>query len=199
MAVLNYKLVLICATLMAAAAAAVITVDASGDHHLQHPILGWIPTRSPCKGSIAECLAGEEFELDSESSRRILATTRYISYGALQRNTVPCSRRGASYYNCKPGAQANPYNRGCSRITRCRGWTLFLLNIYIFYDCGLLYMKKERILVGSESGNFTSIFASLCKRLLLLSIYTFFFLLTKSLVFTFTFGVMGNFKNLFNG
>nr|KJB45306.1 hypothetical protein B456_007G299900 [Gossypium raimondii] len=121
MAVLNYKLVVICATLMAAAAAAVMTVDASGDHHLQHPILGWIPTRSPCKGSIAECLAGEEFELDSEISRRILATTRYISYGALQRNTVPCSRRGASYYNCKPGAQANPYNRGCSRITRCRG------------------------------------------------------------------------------
>ncbi|PPS01412.1 hypothetical protein GOBAR_AA19250 [Gossypium barbadense] len=121
MAVLNYKLVVICTTLMAAAAAAVMTVDASGDHHLQHPILGWIPTRSPCKGSIAECLAGEEFELDSEISRRILATTRYISYGALQRNTVPCSRRGASYYNCKPGAQANPYNRGCSRITRCRG------------------------------------------------------------------------------
>ncbi|KAG4176794.1 hypothetical protein ERO13_A11G267800v2, partial [Gossypium hirsutum] len=121
MAVLNYKLVVICTTLMAAAAAAVMTVDASGDDHLQHPILGWIPTRSPCKGSIAECLAGEEFELDSEISRRILATTRYISYGALQRNTVPCSRRGASYYNCKPGAQANPYNRGCSRITRCRG------------------------------------------------------------------------------
>ncbi|KAE8684100.1 Protein RALF-like 33 [Hibiscus syriacus] len=117
MEALNCKLVLICATLIAAAAA--ITVDASGDHQ-QHQILEWIPTGSPCKGSVAECLAGEEFELDSESGRRILATTRYISYGALQRNTVPCSRRGASYYNCQPGAQANPYNRGCSRITRCR-------------------------------------------------------------------------------
>ncbi|KRH68518.2 hypothetical protein GLYMA_03G236000v4 [Glycine max] len=62
----------------------------------------------------------EEFQLDSEISRRILATTKYISYGALQRNTVPCSRRGASYYNCQPGAQANPYSRGCSAITRCR-------------------------------------------------------------------------------
>ncbi|KAF7817917.1 protein RALF-like 33 [Senna tora] len=70
--------------------------------------------------SIGECLGGNEFELDSEINRRILATSQYISYGALQRNTVPCSRRGASYYNCRPGAQANPYNRGCSAITRCR-------------------------------------------------------------------------------
>ncbi|XP_074339999.1 protein RALF-like 33 [Apium graveolens] len=62
-----------------------------------------------------------EFDLDSEINRRLLATRkRYISYGALSRNTVPCSRRGASYYNCRQGAQANPYNRGCSAITRCR-------------------------------------------------------------------------------
>ncbi|XP_022743207.1 rapid alkalinization factor-like isoform X2 [Durio zibethinus] len=114
MAIINCNLVVICAMIMAMG---LMTIDASGDHH--QPILGWIPTNgSPCKGSIAECLAGEEFELDSEISRRILATTKYISYGALQRNTVPCSRRGASYYNCQPGAQANPYNRGCSRITR---------------------------------------------------------------------------------
>ncbi|XP_027367111.1 rapid alkalinization factor-like [Abrus precatorius] len=90
------------------------TAVAGGHHHLG---MGWVPT---CKGSIAECLEREEFELDSEINRRILATTKYISYGALQRNTVPCSRRGASYYNCRPGAQANPYNRGCSAITRCR-------------------------------------------------------------------------------
>ncbi|XP_030477150.1 rapid alkalinization factor-like [Syzygium oleosum] len=89
-------------------------------HHL-----GWAgAARSRCEGSIAECLAegGEgEFDLDSESNRRILATTKYISYGALQRNTVPCSRRGASYYNCQTGASSNPYSRGCSAITRCRG------------------------------------------------------------------------------
>ncbi|XP_030551486.1 rapid alkalinization factor 23-like [Rhodamnia argentea] len=82
-----------------------------------------------CRGSIAECLAagagdgewGEELAMDSETNRRILATTRYISYGALRRNTVPCSRRGVSYYNCRTGAPANPYTRACSRITRCRG------------------------------------------------------------------------------
>ncbi|XP_057792240.1 rapid alkalinization factor-like [Salvia miltiorrhiza] len=85
--------------------------------------MGWVmpAVRSGCRGTVAECMADEEeFELDSESNRRILATRRYISYGALQRNSVPCSRRGASYYNCRPGAQANPYRRGCSAITRCR-------------------------------------------------------------------------------
>nr|GEZ80398.1 hypothetical protein [Tanacetum cinerariifolium] len=74
-----------------------------------------------CSGSIAECMAsGEEFMMESESTRRILATTRHISYGALQGNNVPCSQRGASYYNCRSGGQANPYQRGCSTITRCR-------------------------------------------------------------------------------
>ncbi|KAG4213078.1 hypothetical protein ERO13_A01G032800v2 [Gossypium hirsutum] len=97
------------------------TFDFSGNHFL--------PIKSECSGSIAECLmqGGDdssdfdaEFAMGSETGRRILAARRYISYGALRRNTVPCSRRGASYYNCRPGAQANPYSRGCSRITRCR-------------------------------------------------------------------------------
>ncbi|XP_050381744.1 protein RALF-like 33 [Argentina anserina] len=84
------------------------TIEASED-------FPWIPTTA------SGLLSGDdEFELDSEINRRILATSNYISYGALQRNTVPCSRRGASYYNCRPGAQANPYSRGCSAITRCR-------------------------------------------------------------------------------
>jgi hypothetical protein len=49
-------------------------------------------------------------------------TTRgYISYLALSRDSTPCSQRGASYYNCRPGAEANPYSRGCSTITQCRG------------------------------------------------------------------------------
>ncbi|KAL1546222.1 rapid alkalinization factor-like [Salvia divinorum] len=87
--------------------------------------MGWVmpAVRSGCRGTVAECLANEEdeFELDSESNRRIiLASRRHISYEALKRNNVPCSRRGASYYNCRPGAQANPYTRGCSAITRCR-------------------------------------------------------------------------------
>ncbi|XP_023747918.1 rapid alkalinization factor isoform X1 [Lactuca sativa] len=46
-----------------------------------------------CKGSIAECLGSGEMEMESESTRRILATTNYISYGALQGNNVPCSQR----------------------------------------------------------------------------------------------------------
>ncbi|OIW00023.1 hypothetical protein TanjilG_26360 [Lupinus angustifolius] len=102
------------------------TVDFTGnlDNQLSaffHPVVN-----SGCRGSIAECslLAGEdddtEFLMESESNRRILAGKRYISYGALRSNTVPCSRRGASYYNCRTGAQANPYRRGCSAITRCR-------------------------------------------------------------------------------
>lgn len=99
------------------------TIDFT-DNHLESFFLP-VGT-SGCRGSIAECslLVGDdddaEFLMDSESNRRILAGRRYISYGALRRNTVPCSRRGASYYNCRPGAQANPYRRGCSAITRCR-------------------------------------------------------------------------------
>ncbi|KAL8236230.1 hypothetical protein R6Q59_017311 [Mikania micrantha] len=73
-----------------------------------------------CSGSIADCMASGEMEMESESTRRILATSNYISYGALQGNNVPCSQRGASYYNCRSGGQANPYQRGCSTITRCQ-------------------------------------------------------------------------------
>ncbi|GAB4841146.1 hypothetical protein Ancab_021890 [Ancistrocladus abbreviatus] len=78
----------------------------------------------------SSCVAGEEsmnecsesgvIEMDMEMKRRVLATNKYISYGALQRNTVPCSLRGASYYNCQAGAQSNPYVRSCIIITRCR-------------------------------------------------------------------------------
>lgn len=81
----------------------------------------WLPKNGgECSGSIAECMVGGEMEMESESTRRILATTNYISYGALQGNNVPCSKRGASYYNCRSGGQANPYQRGCSTITRCQ-------------------------------------------------------------------------------
>ncbi|KZV42030.1 rapid alkalinization factor [Dorcoceras hygrometricum] len=100
--------------------------EVSGGGSRESAAGGWmIPSiRSGCRGTVGECLENEEgeSELDSESNRRILFTRRYISYGALQRNSVPCSRRGASYYNCRPGAQANPYTRGCSAITRCRSY-----------------------------------------------------------------------------
>jgi hypothetical protein len=39
------------------------TVHAGGSHGHQ---LGWIPTRLPYKGNIVECLAGDEFDLDSK-------------------------------------------------------------------------------------------------------------------------------------
>ncbi|XVF36295.1 hypothetical protein REPUB_Repub19eG0045900 [Reevesia pubescens] len=48
----------------------------------------------------------------------------YISYGALSANRIPCPpRSGRSYYthDCfKTNQPANPYTRGCSRITNCR-------------------------------------------------------------------------------
>ncbi|KAK2649431.1 hypothetical protein Ddye_016920 [Dipteronia dyeriana] len=95
---------------------AALVVVATGDD-LQFT---WVPTKARCQGSVADCMTDDEFGMDSEINRRVLATTNYISYGALQRNTVPCSQRGASYYNCQQGAEANPYNRGCSAITQCR-------------------------------------------------------------------------------
>lgn len=125
------------------------TIDFTGDLDSQ---LGnfFLPLKAGCRGSIAECslLTGDdddtEFLMDSESNRRNLAGRSYISYGALRRNTVPCSRRGASYYNCRPGAQANPYRRGCSAITRCRRWNpssliLYLLLFFYYFFCNWLY------------------------------------------------------------
>ncbi|KAF7150827.1 hypothetical protein RHSIM_Rhsim02G0131000 [Rhododendron simsii] len=60
----------------------------------------------------------EEGMVGTEFTRRVLAGQRYISYGALQANNVPCSKRGRSYYNCNKRGKANPYSRGCSYITR---------------------------------------------------------------------------------
>ncbi|KAB2623094.1 protein RALF-like 24 [Pyrus ussuriensis x Pyrus communis] len=73
--------------------------------------------RSGCSEKLGECMT--EPEMESESSRRILAMqTKYISYGTLKRDSVPCGTPGASYYNCHAVA-ANPYNRGCEVITGC--------------------------------------------------------------------------------
>ncbi|EPS64652.1 rapid alkalinization factor, partial [Genlisea aurea] len=60
-----------------------------------------------------------EFAMGSESDRRQLAAGNYISYGALNRDRIPCSRRGSSYYNCRGGRKANPYTRSCTKATRC--------------------------------------------------------------------------------
>ncbi|GAA0146544.1 hypothetical protein LIER_06471 [Lithospermum erythrorhizon] len=61
-----------------------------------------------------------EDEMDSESTRRMLAMQKkYISYGTMKKDFVPCTQPGASYYDCRGGGQANHYNRGCEVITRC--------------------------------------------------------------------------------
>ncbi|KAF7036183.1 hypothetical protein CFC21_046921 [Triticum aestivum] len=82
-----------------------------------------------CRGTVGECM--EYFGVDGEGEsevaamagkRRVLQDgSGYIGYDALRRDNVPCSQRGASYYNCQAGAEANPYSRGCSAITQCRG------------------------------------------------------------------------------
>ncbi|KXT09021.1 hypothetical protein AC579_10188 [Pseudocercospora musae] len=54
-------------------------------------------------------------------SARDPANNKFISYETLQGNSVPCSRSGATFYNCRPGAQANPYTRPCSAAEQCRG------------------------------------------------------------------------------
>ncbi|VFQ79244.1 unnamed protein product [Cuscuta campestris] len=112
--------ILIIAVLFSAAAA----VGAAGGVYE----IGYFPMSTTsasskiCEGSIGDCVSADEFELDSESNRRILAYRRkYISYSALRQGTIPCNRRGVSYYSCHTGAEANPYMRGCNRITRCRG------------------------------------------------------------------------------
>ncbi|KAL6622708.1 hypothetical protein ACP70R_032587 [Stipagrostis hirtigluma subsp. patula] len=113
-------LLLAIAAVSASSAAASLTGD-----QLELGFLAGGSGRRECRGTVAECLAEEEeAELGSaaaEGHRRALYSRGYISYGALRRDSVPCSRRGASYYNCRPGGQANPYHRGCNRITRCRG------------------------------------------------------------------------------
>ncbi|XP_058181015.1 protein RALF-like 32 [Rhododendron vialii] len=76
-----------------------------------------------CIGSIAECNADLEILMESEVTRRFLAT-KYISPGALKRDEPVC-RGGASgeAYSKTGGClppQSNPYNRGCSKYYRCR-------------------------------------------------------------------------------
>ncbi|KAJ0977393.1 hypothetical protein J5N97_012867 [Dioscorea zingiberensis] len=86
---------------------------------------GGLHESKTCNSIIGDCVGDdEEMDMDSETNRRSLMYARrgrasFISYGALMRNRVPCSRRGHSYYNCRQGRRANPYRRGCSVITRC--------------------------------------------------------------------------------
>lgn len=57
--------------------------------------------------------------------RRILSggddddESKFISYGALEGDYVPCNQPGFSYYNCAASTKVNPYVRACSVITNC--------------------------------------------------------------------------------
>lgn len=71
-----------------------------------------------CDGLLGECIYEDEMAM--ELIRRKLAKNgRYISYDALKKDYTPCKRRGNSYYGCGGSRKANPYKRGCSKITHC--------------------------------------------------------------------------------
>ncbi|KAK1583365.1 hypothetical protein Q3G72_023061 [Acer saccharum] len=77
-------------------------------------------------GQDEELFEDNEMLFDTDSARRQLkGGSRYISYGALKANQVPCNKRGQSYYNCQRSQRANPYTRGCSAITstKCKRYT----------------------------------------------------------------------------
>lgn len=87
------------------------------------------------------CHGADCYEMmEPKSRRRILADAGYISYGALTRDSRPCSLLGYSYYNCR-SQQANPYNRGCTKITNCARnshWFLALVGGNITSHCSIL-------------------------------------------------------------
>ncbi|GAA0141689.1 hypothetical protein LIER_02776 [Lithospermum erythrorhizon] len=43
---------------------------------------------------------------------------RHINYRDLVADRTPCNGKNAG--NCRPKVEANPYNRGCLKETRCR-------------------------------------------------------------------------------
>ncbi|KAL3648013.1 hypothetical protein CASFOL_008981 [Castilleja foliolosa] len=109
------KFQFIIAAVVVVVAAVLAIADAGEDFSL-------IQTNYPeatCRGSIAECMADGEYEMDSEIHRRMLVTKNYIGYGALKRDNTLCVHRGSSYYNCNKNGPVNPYNRKCNQVTRC--------------------------------------------------------------------------------
>ena len=43
---------------------------------------------------------------------------KHIGYGAIGKGRIPCRSKFSK--NCRP-QPANPYRRGCSKLTQCRG------------------------------------------------------------------------------
>ncbi|KAF5718832.1 rapid ALkalinization factor [Fusarium mundagurra] len=48
-------------------------------------------------------------------------TAQYISYRGLRKDGTNCDLRNESWKNCRPGAYANPWSRGCEAVFHCRG------------------------------------------------------------------------------
>ncbi|XP_043700463.1 protein RALF-like 19 [Telopea speciosissima] len=79
-----------------------------------------------CNGVVGECIASDGNEMmmmdwENSSSRRSLAQGRasHISYAALMKDSVPCNKRGRSYYACRYSGKVNPYRRQCTMATHC--------------------------------------------------------------------------------
>ncbi|PWZ29386.1 Protein RALF-like 1 [Zea mays] len=110
------------AFLLAAAAAAAAAPLPGGSGGLPFPLLPADPGAG-CRGPVGTCPAGDEAPRISARPPPWRSTSiPYVPGGQHQRrDSVPCSRRGASYYNCRPGAPASPYSHACSRIKHCRG------------------------------------------------------------------------------
>lgn len=85
----------------------------------------------------------QEMLMESESARRQLRQAGHIGYGALARNKVPCNQRGQSYYNCNSHQKANPYQRGCTRATRCARTNRWDQSSFVLYICACLCIIWE--------------------------------------------------------
>ncbi|AQK48662.1 Protein RALF-like 33 [Zea mays] len=109
------------AFLLAAAAAAAPLPGGGGG--LPFPLLPADPGAG-CRGPVGTCPAGDEAPPDFGEASTMAVDDHPVRARRVQhqrRDSVPCSRRGASYYNCRPGAPASPYSHACSRIKHCHG------------------------------------------------------------------------------
>ncbi|MED6142989.1 hypothetical protein PIB30_002813 [Stylosanthes scabra] len=107
----HLALMVTCMAAMLAAVAGIRTMKASSS--------------SLCNGTIKECMESnnKEFEMmNSEMNKGILESKNKVTgYGAIKGDGIPCRDQDSTSKNCKPGPAANPYNRGCNAINRCRG------------------------------------------------------------------------------
>ncbi|KAG2723053.1 hypothetical protein I3760_02G155100 [Carya illinoinensis] len=96
-----------------------VVAESSSLHDATRWGLTRVGTAGSCNSEVGVCIGEENESLMASLHARHLAQRKYISYGALRANAVPCGRRGQSYYNCQNRQTANPYRRGCSAITHC--------------------------------------------------------------------------------